>query len=67
MAFRAKERAVFIYGFAKSERDTIDEDELEYWQRVAKGYLRMVEIQLSMLIEQDELKEVNCHDEKQVP
>ena len=67
MAFRAKERAVFIYGFAKSERDNIDEDELEYWQRVAKGYLQMVEVQLAMLIEQDELMEVNCHDEKQVP
>jgi len=63
MAFRAKERTVFVYGFAKNERDNIGSDELNYWQQVAKGYLQMGAAQLGMLIEQDELREVNCHDE----
>lgn len=67
MAFRAKERTVFVYGFPKNERDNIDADELEYWQRVARGFLQMVDVQLAMLIEKDELKEVNCHDENEVP
>jgi hypothetical protein len=30
MAFRSKERTIFVYGFAKSERDNIESDELEY-------------------------------------
>lgn len=66
-AFRAKERAVFVYGFPKNERDNIDADELEYWQRVARCFLQMVDVQLATLVEKDELEEVNWHDENQVP
>ena len=67
MAFHAKERTVFVYGFPKNERDNIGADELEYWQQVARGFLQMGAAQLGMLIEQDELTEVNCHDENQLP
>jgi hypothetical protein len=63
MAFRSKARTVFVYGFAKNERDNIDANELDYWQRVARAYLQMAEVQIAMLIEQDELEEVNCHAE----
>lgn len=63
MAFRSNERTVFVYGFAKSERDNIDPDELEFWQRVAASYLKMNEATLGMMIEQQELKEVKCHDQ----
>jgi hypothetical protein len=54
---------VFVYGFAKNERDNIDVDELEYWRGVARALLTMTEAQLKMLIEQRELMEVNCDDE----
>ncbi len=67
MAFRAKERTVFVYGFPKSERENINAEELEYWQRVAKAYLQMIDVQIAILIEQDELMEVNCNDESQLP
>jgi hypothetical protein len=67
MAFRASERTVFVYGFPKNERDNIGADELEYWQRVARAYLQMIDVQLAILIEQDELKEVKCHDENKLP
>jgi len=36
MAFRAGSRTVFVYGFAKSERDNIGPDELDFWRRVAR-------------------------------
>ena len=58
MAFRAKERTVFVYGFAKNERDNIGADELEYWQRIARAYLQMIDAKLVTLIQNDELKEV---------
>jgi hypothetical protein len=61
MAFRSKQRTVFVYGFAKSERDNIDPDELKFWQGVATSYLKMNDAVLGMMIEQQELKEVNCH------
>jgi hypothetical protein len=39
LAYRAEERTVFLYGFAKSERDNVDDDELgdrtRYRQSVA--------------------------------
>ncbi len=41
MAFRAGRQTVFLYGFAKSERDNIGPDELDFWRRVARGFLDM--------------------------
>jgi len=39
LAFRAKRIAVFLYGFAKSERENIDEDELTTLRELAEGWL----------------------------
>ena len=35
LVFRASAISVFIYGFAKSERDNVSDAELEYWRSVA--------------------------------
>ena len=67
MAFRSKHRTIFVYGFAKSERDNIDPDELKFWQRVATAFLRMDDTKLRLMIDQLELKEVSCDDENEVP
>ena len=66
MAFRSKHRTVFVYGFAKSERDNIDPDELEFWRRVATSFLRMDDAKLKLMINQRELKEVSCDEENKV-
>ena len=39
LALRSKTRAVFLYGFAKSERDNIEDDELTTSQEIAAGWL----------------------------
>jgi hypothetical protein len=57
-----KQRTVFVYGFAKSERDNIGPDELEFWQRVATAFLRMDDANLRLMIDQLELKEVSCDE-----
>ena len=67
MAFRNKHRAVFVYGFAKSERNNIGPDELEFWRRVATAFLRMDAARLTLMINQLELKEVSCDEENDVP
>jgi hypothetical protein len=59
-------RTVFIYGFAKSERDNIDPDELEYWQRIATAFLRIDDAKLKLMIEQQELKEVSRDEENKI-
>jgi hypothetical protein len=60
MAFRSKQRTVFVYGFAKSERDNIELDELDFWRKVATSFLKMDEAALVAMIEHHELTEVNC-------
>ena len=40
IAFHRLNRSVFIYGFAKNERDNIDDDELETLQDVAADWLK---------------------------
>jgi len=37
IAYRAGHRAVFLYGFAKSERDDIEQDELVTLREIAGG------------------------------
>jgi hypothetical protein len=39
IAYRPKVLAVFVFGFAKSARDNIDEDELATLRDIAKGWL----------------------------
>lgn len=59
IAFRGGERAVFLYGFAKNERGNIDDDELDEFRRLARGFFEMTAQQLAELIADDELMEVN--------
>jgi hypothetical protein len=62
MAIRSKARTVFVYGFAKSERDNIGPDELDFWRRVAFAFLAMDENKLKAMIDAQEITEVSCHD-----
>ena len=39
IAYRPKTRSVFLFGFAKSARGNLDEDELATAQDIAKGWL----------------------------
>ncbi len=39
LAFRMRDRAVFLYGFAKSERENIEPDELLSLREIAAGWL----------------------------
>ena len=63
LAYRRGERAVFLYGFAKSGRANIDDDELAELKRRGTGLLRAAEEALEFMIADDELKEV-IYDEE---
>jgi len=39
LAFRSRDRAVFIYGFAKNERENIDDKELRTLREIAAAWL----------------------------
>ncbi|MDQ4061887.1 MAG: type II toxin-antitoxin system RelE/ParE family toxin [Pseudomonadota bacterium] len=62
--FRAGDRAVFVYGFAKSDRDNIDEDEEAAFKRAAKEVLALSEAQLNALVRRGRFVEVDCDGDK---
>ena len=56
--FRRGDRAVFIYGFAKSERDNVRADEQKEFKEAAKHVLALTEKQLAELVKQGDFVEV---------
>jgi hypothetical protein len=58
IAIRRGDRAFFLYGFAKTERSNIDDEELDEFRRLARGYLGLDAQQLDALIAENELVEL---------
>jgi hypothetical protein len=58
LAYRKGERSVFLYGFAKNERDNIDEVELRLWRARARAFLELSEDALEARIADDDVMEV---------
>ena len=63
IAYRAGQRSVFLYGFAKSERDNIDDKELDDLRKLARLYLSFSEQRIAAALEESELREVVYDDE----
>jgi hypothetical protein len=64
IAVRASRRSVFLFGFAKNERDNIDEKELSGLKALAKHYLAFSDAQLLTALAHSELREVICDGQK---
>ena len=63
IAYRRSERAVFLFGFAKNERDNVDDDELEALRGRGQVFLALSTEQLAQLLTEGDLTEVE-YDEK---
>jgi hypothetical protein len=64
IAYRSGNRAVFLYGFAKSERDNIGVDDLETLREIGEAWLDAEEKQLEHAINEGLLKEVSYDNGK---
>ena len=62
--YRTKERAFFVYGFAKSDRDNLSKGEEVQFRMAASHVLGLSGDQLEVLIGQGQFSEVNDHDEE---
>lgn len=60
IVFRLRERAVFVYGFAKNERDNIGEDELIALKKLASELLAYDAAAIQSAIASGALLEVHC-------
>ena len=58
--FRRGARAVFVYGFSKSQRANIDDDEEKQFKEAAKHVLALTEKQLVELLERGDFVEVKA-------
>jgi len=41
VVFRKSDIAVFVYGFAKTDKDNLDKEELKYFKKLAKNLLKI--------------------------
>jgi hypothetical protein len=61
--FKQGQRAFFVYGYAKSNRDNIARDEEEVFKKAAKELLSLSDAQIAQLIANEALTEVNDGNE----
>ncbi|MCV6904377.1 MAG: type II toxin-antitoxin system RelE/ParE family toxin [Achromobacter xylosoxidans] len=62
--YRTAQRAFFVYGFAKSDRDNIDDDEKAEFKKAAVHVLGLSEEHLAELIQKGLFSEVHDHGEE---
>lgn len=62
VAYRIRNRAVFLYGFAKNKRENIGTDELVFFRELAKNWLAADALTIRAEIEGGNLKEVEDGD-----
>lgn len=62
--YRTTERAFFVYGFAKSDRENIDDDEEAAFKKAAVHVLGLSEEHLAELIRKGQFSEVHDHGEE---
>ena len=61
--FRNGTQAFFVYGFAKSDRENIEDDELEKFKILAKAWIALSDNQIEAMTRDKALTEVK-HEEK---
>lgn len=59
IAYRANNRAVYLYGFAKNERGNIEDDELASLKEIAAGWLNTSDQKIKSSLDNGLLQEVN--------
>lgn len=64
--YRRGERAFFVFGFAKSARDNIADDEEEQFRRMAGHVLAVTDAHLAALVEAGQFVEIEGYDDEEV-
>lgn len=64
IGYRSGNMAVFLYGFAKTERDNIDPDELETLREIGAAWLEANKEHLEHAINEGLISEISYDDKK---
>jgi hypothetical protein len=65
IAYSASTRAVFLFGFAKSARTNVDDDELLSLREIAKAWLETNAVALTRALAHGAIQEVNYEEEEE--
>ncbi|WP_420604423.1 type II toxin-antitoxin system RelE/ParE family toxin [Methylobacterium sp.] len=60
--FRREDRAFFVHGFAKNERENLQRDELRTLRRLAGELFGLERMELEAMLANGTISEVNCDD-----
>ena len=63
VAYRAKGRAVFLYGFAKNERENVDAEELTSLRKIATDLLAADAAKIARALAEGVLQEIDLEEE----
>jgi hypothetical protein len=64
IALRAGQRCVFLYGFAKSERDNINARRLAELKALAKRFTSLTDSEIGRLLNANDIRELNYHGQE---
>ena len=64
LVFKQENRAVFIFGYSKKDRQNIDEEEREAFKRLAKIYLSISTVDIEKMCASRKLWEISYEEER---
>src|SRR5271166_730582 len=67
LAYRDGHRAVFLYGFAKSERENVADDELQTLREIGAAWLAADARQIARAVKENALQEVTDDEKDATP
>lgn len=63
VAYRTEERAFFLFGFAKNDRENIEDDELRTFRDIAAQFLKNDDAALNAAVSEGKLQEIENGEE----
>ncbi len=60
--YRRENKAFFVFGFSKKDKDNIKTDEVRWFKKMAKSTFALSEEQIDTLIKTGDLRPVQCHE-----
>jgi hypothetical protein len=64
IVYRAGDRAIFLYGFPKNAKPSLNAEELEVYKKVARIYLSFAPAGITKALREGELEEVEINAEE---
>lgn len=64
IAFKKDDRAVFVFGFSKKDRENIDEQEEKLYRELATHFLNLTEKQINHMLTEKMLIEVSYEQDR---